>query len=356
MSYSWEILKLVARTERQWPTPQGQAVVREHHDERATRVCVIVDSHCGVATAFHGPEGADVNELIDLAVLDAARHPAKATSSEPTGGPSPLPPVDTPVRADLMGLSWLAKSGKQHLRIEYSLDRADEPSLNVATDEHWRDLTVDGYPVARVSVDAPTIAMERPEWDPACWLIPPHVLSQLMMEPMLNAIVGRSRLRKWPAGTLFDPGWGGGFDYEGNARLSTVFSQAGTLLMRATDRRTAWAHGLSSTGHAGLTGPVVRDLVVAGNRPADDAMPPGTLVAGATCLAREDDGRSPVLGLRLVDKAGGALPPVVVTLDDLADLLDAGNWHGPCQRGIGPWTSRWLAIGVPNPYLRPHHQ
>ncbi|WP_137816935.1 hypothetical protein [Gandjariella thermophila] len=314
---------------------------------------VVVQSRLGVAALVHADEHVDLNTLITQAVLDAARGRKNTTvSSAPvTNIRSAIEEIPNP---DCMRtLPWLAEFGNERQTIEYRIDRGSASTLSHTIENRWTDFAIANRPLARAPTGAPPAKANMPRHHSSCWLIPPIVLSQLFLEPIMNGLTGRGTLRKWPHVRLLDPAWGGGIDLDGHPRTPTIFAHHNRLLTKPTERRQAWTEGQPQTGHAGIAGAHIRDLLVAADEPPDEALPPGTVVMDGRCLAAGHDGRDALVALELRDPAGSTQRPRAVILNDLTDLLDLGTWHGPWQRGLGPWTSRWLAIGEPQRCLRP---
>jgi hypothetical protein len=327
--------------------------VHESYVERATRVTVVVESHIGVTTEFHGGDEPDLERLVDRCVADAVHHPVRSPLRRPDTVPTSLV-SQVPRDTELRTMSWLDTGGTEHNQVGYTIEDSNGAKVDTHFERTWQELSFEGHVLARVPPHAPSTGDGQPEWSPERLLFPPWVLSQILLGPFAEGILGTAPLRKWPAETLLDPGWGEGVDYEGTARGLVVFAEGRSLRNTPVDRLRAWTSGREPTGHAGLTGPAVRDLVVLPEAPTTDPLPlpPGSLVVEATCLARSPNGGSAVLALRLLNEDGVVQPPVVVETDDVADLLDAGHWRGPWQRGKGPWTSQWLVIGVPSRWLR----
>lgn len=355
MKYSWELLRADMRSERLRYPGETRSGLRESYAARATRVTVVVESRIGVFTQFHGAGEPDLEQLIDRAVAGAERNLARSprrTSDKVTT----LPVDDLPRDADLRALAWLHDTGSERTRIDCTIENSSGTKIDTCFEAAWREFSCNGHVMARAPTGTATVNDRQPQWAPERLLFAPWVLSHILLEPFMGGILGTAPLRKWPAETLVDPGWGAGVDYEGTARRQVVFTHGASLLNTPSDRVRAWTSGRESTGHAGFSGPVVRDLVVLPTKPTAHTLPSGTLVAEATCLARRDDSGSTVLGLSLLNENGTILPPVIAELDDVSDLLNAGEWRGPWQRGKGPWTSRWLVIGIPNQWLRIHHK
>lgn len=346
MTHAWDILRLVAVAEHTDAPSTGSSDTVERRTERITRVSVVAESRCGSAMAFHGPDDADLDALISQAVHNAATGPIRPTDSA-SDKRTAAPVINgIPDHADLVALSWLEPGGTDHQHVDYTRQQSTGFVAKADHAETWHRQSIAGYPVGRVPEGASLIEARRPSHDPSCWLIPPIVLSQLLLDPLLNAVTGRAQLRRWPSDSLVDPAWGGGQDYEGTPRLPTVLAHHGALITLAADRRSAWARGTQPTGHSGLGGAVIRDLVMIGRCPAMNTLPPGAIVAQATRMASGLCGDDTMFALRTLNPRGIAEEPALITVRDVADLLDAGTWCGPFQRGLGPWTSRWLAIGT----------
>ncbi|HZB50141.1 MAG TPA: hypothetical protein VE547_13695 [Mycobacteriales bacterium] len=312
--------------------------------EWLTRVSVEVAGRRGSVVQVHGPDPVDLPPLVDAAVSAAAAAETPAGRTIPAVHP---PPADRrPRRRELCSLGWLTPGPVERKDVRFSRDTGaghDEGGWS----SHWRTLLLQSRPAARVPVDAPVLAGGTPAVDPGRLLLPPHVLSQLLSEPLTAALLGITSLRRWPRAALRDPAWEGGADYEGTPRRPVCFAVDGALCTGPADRATAARDHRLSTGHAGVGGPLVRDLVVDGGDAGP--LPAGLPVIEGTCLSRGADGRNPVFGLRTAALGGRPAETLTVALDDVADLLDCGQWCGPWQRGAGSWTSRWLTMGNPCP-------
>jgi hypothetical protein len=349
MNHSWELACATVRAERCRHPHDAAPAVRERYAEHVTRLTVLTGPNIGVATQFHGADGPDLDDLAERAVASVAptqRDPVHRTSAAMRS------PGEIPDRTDLRAMAWLQDIGGERTRVDCTVEDSSGSKIDTCVTEAWRDAGVHGHLVARVPAGAPISEDERPEWTPRRLLFAPWVLSQILLEPIMNGLVGCAPLRRWPAEILIDPGWGGGVDCEGTPRRPTVLTAHRRLQTAPLDRLRAWTTGREVTGHAGFTGAVVRDLVVLPAQPVALAVPPGTLVVEAACLARDIDGASAMLALSALAADGGLLPAVRTELGDITDLLDAGQWCGPWQRGHGPWTSHWLAMGVSSRWLR----
>ncbi|MFE7114112.1 hypothetical protein ACFU99_01635 [Streptomyces sp. NPDC057654] len=339
MTHSWEILRLHARSQQIRPAE------RTCHHERATRVTVTVHGRLGTATAHHGPTPPDLDTLIQQAIRRAAHGPQQPAARG--AAPQPAPPALAP--GDLRGLSWLQASGTHTQHITTSVESSTGNHRHTALSYRWHELSSGRHLLARIPPGAPEHTGPPPAHDRAHWLIPPHALSQVLLQPILNALTGRTRLDHWPHTSLSDPAWHRGTDYEGTPRTPTTFADHGTLRTHVTDRATAWTHRTHSSGHSGLSGPVVRDLVLAPEHPPQPLPATATLVVAAALLACGPHGNNPVISLRPLGDDGTPQPPALITPRHLAAFLDHGQWCGPWQRGAGPWTSPWLMIGAPAP-------
>lgn len=357
MNYSWELLRANTRSERRRYPGKGRTGLHELYAERATRVTVVIESGIGVSTEFHGTDEPCLEHLIDRAVANTEHNPVRLALRRPDCEVTEVmtPRVsNVPRSTDLRGMPWLHDSGSERTRVDYSIEDSSGETVNAHFVQAWSDLGFKGHILARAPMSALSTDDKQPVWTPERLLFSPWVLSQILLEPLLSGILGTAPLRKWPTENLIDPGWGEGVDYDGTVRTLTVFTEGRTLRSAPLDRLHAWSSGREPTGHAGLTGPIVRDLVVLPEESTAQTLPSGTLVAEATCLAPSANGSSTVLALRLLNRNDTVLPPAIIELDDVVDLLDVGHWCGPWQRGMGPWTSRWLVIGVPSPWLRTH--
>lgn len=350
MNHSWELARATVRTQR-CRHPTGAPGVREDHVEHVSKLTVLIGANIGVATRFHGADGPDLDDLTEQAIASAAPMPTDAVRRTPVATD---PPPQVPDRAELRSMAWLHDVGSECIRVDCAVEDSSGSTIDTTVTETWHHLGVHGHLLARAPADAPISEDERPEWTPQRLLFAPWVLSQLLGEPIMNGLVGSAPLRRWPAETLVDPGWDGGVDCEGVPRRRTVLAAHRRLRTAPLDRLRAWTTGREVTGHAGLTAVVVRDLVVLPAQPTVPLLPAGAVVVEASCLARDDDGASAVLALGVLDENGGLLPTIRTELGDITDLLGAGHWCGPWQRGHGPWTSHWLAMGVSSRWLRTH--
>ncbi len=255
-------------------------------------------------------------------------------------------------RSQLLRLRWLTDLGAEHTNVTYSVRGFTGEVTSTTVHTHWQSLGQETDVLARIPHGAATAHCEQPRWTPERWLLPPYVLSSVLLEPIVTALTCGPALSRWPAYRIADPAWGGGTDMEGTPRIPTVFAAQGELITRPTDRRTGWRHNLALTGHAGVSGPVVRDLVIGSTGNDEDPIPPGRIIRQARVLSMGPAGQEPVLCLCPTDRNGRLSDVLVVSLSHISDLLDSGTWHGPWQRGAGAWVSRWLAIEsarIPSP-------
>ena len=237
-------------------------------------------------------------------------------------------------------MPWLTPMGEDTLVLDYDLNGSANAASG-ALREQWTRYGRGGAVLTRVPSGEPVVASDpEPAPDPTTWLFPPCVLAKLYAEPLLTGLTGGPAVT-WPRVDLVDPGWDGGTDVEGTSRTPVRFTESGELRLYAVDRRAAALRGQPLTGHGGLSGPVVRDLVVGPDAAGHPLPAAATIVRDAECVASDQGGRNALIAVRLFsdvqDKFGVLLPR-------LCDLLDAGRWCGPWQRGSGAWTSRWLTL------------
>lgn len=351
---SWRLLRASATTTRTMHRQSGRLGFTEETDFRAARLTVVVQGRLGAAAAVHSKEvRPDIASLVEEATL-AARNGA------------PLPPCPAPGQSDtayqaatgsvpqrswLRALPWLEPLGEEQVRIaSETRDHTGASSLQ-NSGEHWLTTGIGSTVLARIPADAQVMHMARPAHDDARWLLSPYVLSQVLLQPLLQALTRQCPLRKWPPCDILDPAWGGTTDFEGTPRAPTCFVRGSQVLVLPADMERAGREKRAPTGHSGLSGIVLRDLVVRGTGTHDTHLPAGVVVGEGTCVAMAEDGASAVVALSPLSDAGEILRPAFRALPNIFDLISIGKWCGPWQRGAGPWTSPWLSI----PSSQLHH-
>jgi hypothetical protein len=328
---------------------------RQRIEHGVSKLSMMSGDRLGTTVRAHGlRDMPDVGDLIGALAWVAPPERAACGVSSVSGGARAV----VPDRSVLSDLHWLDRLGEDWTEVKYLIQNGARPNRCGVIEEHWIHCGLAGRTLARVPVDASIAAQERPAPAPGHWLFPPYVLSEILLEPITGALLGRQPLRKLPRVTLADPAWGDELDLDGIRREPAAFAAGRALLSKPADVRTAWLEGRPPTGHGGMSGPVVRDLVLVGHPPPSSSassslsppfppaspLPPGTIVAEGARLAMGADGRDALIGLSpmTADNALGRLE--IIAVDDVCDLIDAGQWRGPWQRGIGPWTSTWLSI------------
>jgi hypothetical protein len=321
----WERVELEAHERRR------EGAVRIDSHQGARRVTVMGSDFIGRAA---GP--ADLctpGDLIDRAL----RHIRRSLPYTDGGNTAP---AGSPTSSDLRGLPWAVRTGHEQIHVRYKLTSSDGRSLDGGYESEWQRLSVGGRTLARIPVDAPDAGLPFPAANGGQLLLPPWALAQMLLEPALQALAS-GLAGEWAAVDLIDPAWGGGTDLEGTVRTAIRFTAAGTTGARPSDRYVAAISGQPLTGHAGLAGPHVRDLVVEAGAECAPWPSHADVVTSAACLASSDGlGRDALIALEL----GGCGGASILRLAHLTELLALGRWCGPWQRGAGAWTSRWLLI------------
>lgn len=342
MTDEWELLHVtgVTRVDRQIPDGDATTTVRRCETFQLQRLSLLRDDRLGIATAIGEPSGADLSGLIARAIEDAKggpRHPGQGLVTRQPGLASPPAPVEPLMQA----LPWLADVGEDSVDVSYRIWSPDSGPVPGGIHERWRVAGLGEAPCGRVPEGAPRSTDPPPAWDPSVWLFPPWALAQLLLEPVSTALVAGAE--HWPRFDVRDPGWGGGVDMEGVPRLPRTLVRDGRPKLVIADRRRAWHAGGTPTGHAGISGPVIRDLLVgdAGSRPLPAA---GAVVTDVTRLDGDHRWGPAHLAVQLSSYDLDVRTVAFAAFECLADLIDHGQWCGPWQRGKGSWTSRWLAV------------
>jgi hypothetical protein len=190
------------------------------------------------------------------------------------------------------------------------------------------------------------------------WLISPLALSAIALEELYNYLTtDSSDAKTLPQGLwIQDRGLGTQTDLEGTIRCPVTFVQDGQLLTKAHDLYSAEISATQPTGHGGIFGRVIEDMLV-GPAPTlleEKLAPSGesyVIVINAHCfLGNSQTERLVALSL-MQSITTGCLkkPPVTifVRLCSIVKLFRKARWCGSIQRGIGPWSSSWLEITDP---------
>lgn len=338
--WTWELSDVRAVLYAERRDTDSRLPYREQSKTRVVRLSVLADGRLGQASIYCGESEPDLVKLVNDAGADSARwgtRPDWAADHIPSANQAP----EIVAREQLHALPWLESMGADEEMFTFRTRRSNGTRYHGERRDSWERLGFGGCTLARVPAGAASLPQEQPRWSGDRLLVSPWVLSGLMLEAVTRAVHSENPGR-WADIPLHDPAWGPGTDIEGTHRVPFRFSAGGTWHV-AADRRTSWSRGVPTTGHAGISGPVIRDLAV-GPPAAETPLPAlGALVLDALCVESSGAGAMVAMAIAREDTQ----EPVEVlwyALRHLSELLQCGRWCGPWQRGQGAWTSRWIDI------------
>jgi hypothetical protein len=88
------------------------------------------------------------------------------------------------------------------------------------------------------------------------------------------------------------------------------------------------------TGHAALSGIVIRDLVIGGGIEGHNGFPSAQIVRRARLLLAGKDENCPLVYFQAAIEEGASRGSTVLVLRHFRELFDQGVWHCPWQRGL----------------------
>ncbi|WP_157979624.1 hypothetical protein [Kribbella monticola] len=317
-----------------------EAWSRLGHDVRTQHLTALtIKQHGMVGKAYRVhpvDRAAEIEELYELAVAASTRIEV-GTDPGATGAVD----VDVP-EVRFTRPAWLQEIGRDTRTVSFTV-LANGAKVHGRWCEDWIRLGHHGSLVARIPRSATEVAQTpSPKWSADRLLLPPAVLGTICLPALLHGLTAEDDVQPWPQARIVDPGWGDGPDLEGYLREPALLGACGRLVTRPADLRRAELNGLPRTGHGGLSALVFRDLVI-GDGPVT-ALPPGRVVTEAMQLAGRRTGHEVLVDLTARGPAADPDDHFLVRLPHTSDLLDAGTWCGPWQRGPGPWTSPWLSV------------
>jgi hypothetical protein len=316
-------------------------VGQESVHETYTRVSLTESGRIGSAYAAGSPAEVDLDELTHVAagaLFSTDAGVRENGDADPVSAPTALP---TPL--GLHGLGWLQPGALTCSTLDVHVHDLGSARLRSTRREAWQEFGLAGFPIARLPPEAPLEALAQPAVDETVWLVPPYAMSSLLVQHLEQALCGVRELAYWPRAAIADPAWHNGVDLEGTARRPMLFAQGHRRRGTATDLASAYRTGCRPTGHAGLAGPRIHDLVIGCDLNAV-GMSRGAVVVQADLLACDPDGSGATVIVQQLDDQGASVQPRIVRLRHLFELLDRGEWCGPWQRGLGPWISRWFVM------------
>lgn len=189
------------------------------------------------------------------------------------------------------------------------------------------------------------------------WIISPIALSQLFANMWETAFVSPSAAIVFPPGiTIIDPGAPQFFDLDSVECKKCVLVEDGAPKTTIQDRESASLYETLPTGHASLDGPRLREYIV---RATADGYTPQTLERDRNVIVisqinpvAQPPNTMFILRALSADSVHSMLSSQKI---DAVNFFSQGTWHGPIQRGIGAWRSRWFCIPEPLSIFRVHH-
>ncbi|MFB5584733.1 hypothetical protein ETJ91_25325 [Bacillus albus] len=177
------------------------------------------------------------------------------------------------------------------------------------------------------------------------WLFTPYAASKLLHSLLLNIIIGNTNL-DFSLGNLIikDPGTYSNFDFEGTKVKAITFVENGKLITPAYDLFTAKKRKVEATGHGGLNGTSIQNLIVDSEELDMDRVLEDNnhvLLIYDVNLINND------LKTKYVILTFYGLGSYMYKIVDIEKLLNKGKWIGTISMGIKPFKIKWLLLTKP---------
>ena len=371
----WELLDIDIQTEvrKSFRKRSKSTEIRNLKRFGLSRLRVIVEDHLGVQIS---PKSAtSMPRLLDRAV-ENAKHGPRVRFRFNSGVEMPAsttPPTKRQESFEWFDQKWPGVIEIQKNRIRFQLRTGSGQDYS---GENVRETMTMG--ISHCSSISPVVRLDshndiadplevirtaaiieddiRPE---SKWLFNPTALSKIFLDEWYKFLVSdKAHPIIWPPGIFIkDRGLGTSIDLEGTLRRPVEFVHCGQNITKAYDLHSADTVGCKSTGHGGIWGRTIDDLIVGSEAPSltskqNSANPgPFVVIIGAHMFQSDGNCDKIVALTQMKPLREDGQEPLVV---DRIARIRSGNqlfkdisWCGPVQAGISPWVSRWAVLDDP---------